>query len=74
MNEFEKWYKKDREFFESGRTFQEENKYHMSQGWKAALEWALTNRISGIENDGTISYMDWIDDGAIKQELGDTNE
>jgi len=37
--------------------------------WKAALEWTLTQRMSGIEEDGSISTSDLIPVRRIQEEL-----
>lgn len=40
-------------------------------GWKAALEWALTQRSAGWEEDGTISCCNFIFTDVIKEELNE---
>jgi hypothetical protein len=40
-------------------------------GWEAALEWVLTQRTTGIEEDGSISYCNYVSLDVIKEELND---
>jgi len=65
MENFEKWW------YESD--FDEEllDPYYFAKNvWEKALRWALEQRVSGWESDGSISYSDCIHATDIEKELG----
>ena len=63
MKGFEKWYLPDKDIYI--------NEYEMQKrAWKAALEWAISQRTSGIEEDGTISYCNYVSLDRLEEELG----
>lgn len=68
MKEFEKFCKgfkpiktNDREGWRVNPTIKET--------WRAALEWVISQRSAGIEEDGTVSYCDFVFTRVIKDEL-----
>ena len=65
MKAFEEWLKT----IESDYFYTCSKEYLAERAWKAALEWALTQRASGIEEDGSISTSSIIFDRDIREEL-----
>ena len=61
MREFEKWL--------DNKSYSQAEERIAESSWKAALAWALTQRTSGIEEDGTISYCNYVSLDRLKEEL-----
>ena len=74
MKAFEEWLRKQSAVEDSSCTIPSKSRLISEEiwaekGWRAALEWAKTQRSAGMEEDGSISVCDWVTIDRINEEL-----